>query len=214
MSIDVKKSSRIIKKLRVHYGKAVPALRYTNLYEITIAVVLSAQTTDRQVNEVTEILFKKYPDFRFLAQARTAEIEKIIHGTGFFRTKARNIISLSRKVMDDFSGRLPRTHEDLLTLPGIGRKSANVILSQGYGIPALAVDTHVGRVARRIGYTSEKDPDLVEKSLTSVIPRRDWTEAHLLFITHGRKICGARNPHCSICPVADDCAFASGIVKI
>jgi endonuclease III len=210
MSIDAKTSSHIIRKLRAHYGKVAPALAYTNLYQITIAVVLSAQTTDRQVNGITPVLFKKYPDFRFLAQARTADVEKIIHSTGFYHAKARNIISLSRKVMDDFDGVLPETHEELVTLPGVGRKSANVILSQGYGVPAMAVDTHVGRVARRIGYTTETNPDLVEKSLTSIIPCKDWTEAHLLFITHGRTICGARNPLCGVCPVAGDCAYEKG----
>jgi endonuclease-3 len=213
MSIDAKKSSRIIRNLRAHYGKVEPALAYTNLYEITIAVVLSAQTTDRQVNQVTPVLFKKYPDFKFMATAHLADIEKIIHSTGFYHAKARNIISLSRKVMDDFSGVLPKTHEELQTLPGVGRKSANVILSQGYGIPAFAVDTHVGRVARRIGYTSETNPDMVEQALTSIIPRKDWTEAHLLFITHGRNICGSRNPLCGSCPVAGDCLYISGSVS-
>ena len=213
MSIDAKTSSRIIKKLRACHGKVDPALSYTNLYEITIAVVLSAQTTDRQVNEVTPALFKKYPGFGFLAKARLSDVEKIVHSTGFYHAKARNIISLARKVMDDYSGILPRTREELVTLPGVGRKSANVILSQGYGIPAFAVDTHVGRVARRIGYTTEKDPDMVEKSLTSLIPRKDWTEAHLLFITHGRTICDARNPRCGDCPVVEDCEYGTGSVS-
>jgi endonuclease-3 len=205
--IDRKKSSRILSLLRTRYGSVAPALEYQNIFGLTIAVVLSAQTTDRQVNAVTPVLFSKYSDFRSLSEAKVSEVEKIIQSTGFFHSKARHIIALAKMVVSDFGGTLPSDRNMLMTLPGVGRKSANVILSQGFGIPALAVDTHVGRVARRIGYTKEHDPDRVESSLCTVIPERDWTEAHLLFITHGRTLCAARNPSCAQCPIARLCAF-------
>jgi len=205
--ITGKKSSRIISLLRDRYGSVAPALVYRNNFELTVAVVLSAQTTDKQVNAVTPALFSRYPDFKSLSEAKVAEIGKIIRSTGFFRSKARHISALAKRVVSDFGGKLPSDRTALMTLSGVGRKSANVILSQGFGIPALAVDTHVGRVARRIGYTADHDPDRVESALCAAIPERDWTEAHLLFITHGRTLCAARNPACARCPIACLCAF-------
>jgi endonuclease III len=209
--MDKKRSGRIIRALRKRYGDVTPALRYRTPYELTIAVVLSAQTTDRQVNEVTPALFSRYKGFAELSRASVVDIEMLVHATGFYRAKAKNIVMLSKKIMNEYSGKLPGTREELVTLPGVGRKSANVILSQGFGIPAFAVDTHVGRVGRRIGYTDETDPDKVELAMTSFIPQKEWTEAHLLFITHGRTICDARKPRCSECPIRVDCQSADKI---
>lgn len=198
-------SDKILAGLKKYYGNVSPDLKYNSLYELTIAVVLSAQTTDVQVNAVTDTLFKAYPGFNELSQAPLNNVEKIIHSTGFYRNKAKNIIHLSQKIMDEYNGILPGTREELTSLPGVGRKSANVILSVGYGKPALAVDTHIKRIARRLGYTASENPDTVELDLTNFIPEKNWTYAHLVLIRHGREICKARNPLCSKCPIADLC---------
>jgi len=207
--MDKKRSAEIISLLRSRYGDAKPALEYRTLYELCIAVVLSAQTTDKQVNTVTPLLFSRYPDFASLALANVSDLEKIIHSTGFYKNKASNISKLAKKVVSDFEGKLPGRRDQLESLPGVGRKTTNVILSQGFGIPALAVDTHVGRLARRLGYTEEENPDRVEKALCSFIPEKDWTQSHLLFIIHGRTVCMAKNPDCSCCPVEKLCPSAN-----
>ncbi len=199
-------SDKIIRGLIKHYPDVKPDLRYGNLYQLTVAVVLSAQTTDRQVNGVTGELFRTYPDFSSLARARPADVRRIIRSTGFYRNKARNIIDLARGVVDNFGGKLPDTRDELTTLPGIGRKSANVILSMGFGIPALAVDTHIIRIANRLAYADSRNPLDVERELTRFIPERLWTHAHLLLIRHGRATCKARQPLCSECPVTGFCA--------
>jgi endonuclease III len=197
----------VVDNLRNYYGKVSPALEYRNTYELTIAVVLSAQTTDKQVNAVTPALFKQYPGFPDLADAKLKDVELIIRSTGFYHHKAKNIIALAAKVINSFGGVLPETREGIMSLPGAGRKTANVILSQGFGVPAFAVDTHVGRISRRLGFSMEDDPLKVESDVCALIPEKDWTEAHLLFITHGRKICTARSPVCGECPVRDMCLF-------
>jgi endonuclease III len=201
-------STRIFSLLKKRYGIPSPSLRYGGLYELAVSVVLSAQTTDAQVNGATPALFARYPDFRSLADARIPDVERIVRSTGFYRNKARNIVLMAKAVTDMHGGVLPSTREGLMALPGIGRKSANVILSMGMGIPALAVDTHVMRVANRIGYIESQDPNRVEEALTAVIPRAEWTAAHLILITHGRTLCVARAPRCPECPVNALCAFA------
>lgn len=200
-------SLKIISELESIYGDVVPDLKFRNNYELTVAVVLSAQTTDRQVNGVTGKLFSSYPDFASLATARNSDVERIIKSTGFYRVKAANIIALSRVVMDRFNGMLPRNAADLMELPGVGKKSANVILSVGLGQPALAVDTHVSRIAKRLGYTDDSNPLKIERDLCSIIPEQDWKKAHLLFIKHGRSVCSARNPRCDLCTVARWCRY-------
>jgi len=204
-------SSKIIHALRRRYPDVKPDLRYTNSYQLATAVLLSAQTTDRQVNAVTEELFRRYPGFPELARASRPQVERIIRSTGFFRTKAAHLIGLARTVMRRYGGTLPSSLDELITLPGIGRKSANVILAMGFNQPALAVDTHVARVARRIGYTEAQDPREVERALTDLIPKRHWKLAHLLFIRHGRTVCTARRPQCGSCPVRAWCASAGTI---
>ncbi len=201
------RSDKILSQLYDFYGETVPDLSFRNIYELTIAVVLSAQTTDRQVNGVTGLLFKKYPDFEHLGNADHADVEKIIRSTGFFRTKTKNIISLSRMICSEFNGVLPDNLESLIELPGIGRKSANVILSIGYGKPGLAVDTHVSRISNRLGYSSSKSPLVIENILCDIIDPSEWKKTHLLFIKHGRMICKARNPECGRCPVIKVCIY-------
>lgn len=206
--MDRKTSAEIIRLLRKRYGEVRPALDYRSVYELCIAVVLSAQTTDRQVNLVTPELFRLYPDARALAKAPVSKLEKIVQSTGFYRMKAKHISQLAKTVAEKFGGEIPSDRASLESLPGVGRKSANVILSQGFGMQAMAVDTHVGRLARRLGYSVSENPLTVERDLCSFIPEKDWTEAHLLLITHGRTICTARKPDCGICPAAKVCPSA------
>ena len=203
--MDKKTSQAILRKLETHYGSIEADLHFTNLYELTIAVVLSAQTTDKQVNNVTSQLFNEFPNFHSLAKARISKIEKIIKSTGFYKNKAKNIVNLSKKIMNEFNGHVPQEREELIRLPGIGRKSANVILSIGHNIPALAVDTHVLRISNRLGYTQTKNPEVVEKTLTTFIPEKKWTTAHLILIKHGRTLCTARKPDCPHCPIVNLC---------
>ncbi len=206
--MDKKRSGKIIARLKEHYGRVKPDLHYRNLYQLTVAVVLSAQTTDVQVNSVTPELFGKYPDFSSLSKADTADVETIIKSTGFYRNKSKNIVALAKEIMEKSGGRVPKERELLEQLPGVGRKSANVILSMGHNIPALAVDTHVARIAGRLGYTESKDPFKIEKALNEAIPEKEWIISHLLFIRHGRNTCKARNPVCGVCPVSGLCPSA------
>lgn len=204
--IDKTTSKKIINRLKNHY-QISPPLRFANLYQLCVAVVLSAQTTDNQVNMVTPHLFKKYPDFTSLAKANILDVEEIIKPTGFYHNKAKHVVALARTIVQKFNGEVPNTRDELMSLPGVGRKSANVILAMGFGIPTIPVDTHVSRVASRIGYAETNKPLLVEKALMESIPQSDWIAAHLLFIYHGRAVCSARNPKCSLCSIIAWCRF-------
>ena len=203
MTIEL--SNKIINHLFKYYKDVKPGLDYRNIYELTISVVLSAQTTDKQVNTVTGLLFSKYPDFKSLSKAKLKDVEKIIHSTGFYKNKSLNIINLAKKITSDHDNIVPDKLKELTKLPGVGRKSANVILSIGYNIPAFAVDTHIIRISNRLGYITSKNPLKIEKALTSLIPKSKWNRAHLTIINHGRQICKARNPICSKCPIYDCC---------
>ncbi|MCX7680106.1 MAG: endonuclease III [Spirochaetes bacterium] len=205
--MDNKRAQKILSLLQKHYGDVTPDLSFYGLYQLVIAVVLSAQTTDKQVNKVTGELFKKYPNFSALASAKQSDIEKIIKPIGFFRIKSKNIIKLANVVLNHFGGEIPHTLKELMELPGIGRKSANVILSIGFGIPAFAVDTHIIRVANRIGFVRSKKPLDVERALTSQISEKYWNSSHLIFIRHGRMLCTARKPRCGECPINSLCDF-------
>ncbi len=207
--MTARRARAVIARLLDHYGTPAPALAFGDRYQLAVAVSLSAQTTDRQVNEVTPILFERYPDFERLSRARISDVERIVKSTGFFRNKAKNIVGMARAVVDEFGGALPGTREALMRLPGIGRKSANVILSIGFGVPAFAVDTHILRIANRIGFIESDDPDAVEAAVTALVPERDWTSAHLVLITHGRSLCDARRPRCAECPVRSLCEYGS-----
>ena len=203
------KAAAIIRKLEDIYGHTEPDLEFKNLYQLTIAVVLSAQTTDKQVNRVTKELFIKYKNFKSLASASAADVESIIKSTGFYHTKAKNIIALAREVTEKHKGKLPETMDELTALPGVGRKTANVVMSIGFGIPALAVDTHVSRLAQRLGFSTHKEPDKIEKDVCSLLPPETWTKAHLLLIKHGRILCKARNPLCKECALKNNCLYFS-----
>lgn len=198
--------SYILEKLDELFPDAHCELNHKNPYELAIAVVLSAQTTDVAVNAVTPTLFKKYPTPKKLANAKLEEIEPLIARLGLYHNKAKAIQGLAKKMVEEFHGEVPNTMEDLVSLPGVGRKCANVILSECYGIPALAVDTHVERIAKRLGFARKNDSVLeVEKKLKKKIEKERWIKTHHQFIFFGRYLCHARNPECSRCPFIEIC---------
>jgi len=208
--ISAKKAASIMEKLEQIYGLPEPDLNFKNLYQLAIAVVLSAQTTDKQVNTATVNLFEKYKDFKSLASAETSHVEALIKSTGFYHTKSKNIIALSKIITEKYKGALPATVEELISLPGVGRKTANVVLSIGFGIPALAVDTHVSRLAQRLGFSLSDKPDTIEKDICSLLHPSVWTKTHLLLIKHGRVLCKARNPLCPECELKKMCFYFNG----
>jgi endonuclease-3 len=195
---------KAVERLKQEYP-AVTELHYRNAWELTVATILSAQTTDTTVNRVTPILFERYPTPADLAAADPAEVEAILKPTGFFRTKTRAIIRCAQDVVERFGGEVPNTMEKLVTLRGIGRKTANVILGVGFGVPGFPVDTHVNRLANRLGLVQTRDPVKIEKQICAMIPRREWTGFSLRLILHGRRICVARKPRCEQCGMNDFC---------
>jgi endonuclease III len=200
------RAARIFDRLRDEYPDAHCALEHRNAYELTVATVLSAQCTDERVNLVTPELFRDYPDPESLAGARQEQVEKLVHSTGFFRNKAKNLIGMADAVVERHGGEIPQTMEELVALPGVGRKTANVILGNAFGIDeGVVVDTHVKRIAARLGLTKETSPVQVERDLVEIFPRDRWTLLSHLFIFHGRAVCVARKPRCEICPVSDLC---------
>ncbi|WP_024286755.1 endonuclease III [Cellulomonas sp. KRMCY2] len=201
----VRRARRIDRVLAERYPDARCELDFRTPLELLVATVLSAQTTDVRVNLVTPGLFARYPDAAAYAGADRAELEDRIRSTGFFRAKAESLIGLGRGLVERFDGAVPARMVDLVTLPGVGRKTANVVLGNAFGIPGLAVDTHVGRVARRLGLTDLADPVTVEEALGALIPRRGWTLFSHRLIFHGRRTCHARRPACGACPVARLC---------
>ena len=207
--MDTSIAIRIHRALEKRYPEALGDDRSRGSpFQILISTILSAQTTDRSVDAVAPALFSRFPSPASLAGADTGEIEAIIHSTGFFHTKARHIIAASRILARDFGGRVPRNMDDLLTLPGVGRKTANIVLAHAFHVhEGIAVDTHVKRVARRIGLSDETDPDRIERDLTDLYPRDLWGSINTLFITHGRVLCTARKPRCPGCPVRGDCRY-------
>ena len=184
---------------------AVTELVHENPFQLLIATILSAQTTDRSVNLVTPELFRRYPTAEDLAAANPAEVELLIKPTGFFRAKTKRIIAASRKLVDLFGGEVPRTMEDLIKIPGIGRKTANVILGAGFGVPGFAVDTHVIRLTNLLGLVRTKDPVKIEFQVCSIVPKEEWTALSLRLILHGRRVCVARRPRCEECVLNDFC---------
>lgn len=195
--------------LHDEYPSAHCELNHRDAYELAVATVLSAQTTDQRVNLVTPVLFKHYPDPSALASARQEDVEGIIHSTGFFRSKARNIIGFARAVMADHNGRIPRTLAELAALPGVGRKTANVILGNAFGIDeGVVVDTHVKRLSGRLALTTHDDAAKIERDMMALFPRERWTMLSHLLIWHGRRCCEARRPRCEECVVAGLCPAA------
>lgn len=196
------------------YPEAVTALHYTNPFELLVAVSLSAQTTDARVNMTTPALFKKYPDAKALAKASQEDVESIVKSTGFFRQKAKNIIATARELAEKYGGEVPREREQLEALPGVGRKTANVVMSVAFKEEAIAVDTHVFRVSHRLGLTTGKTPRDVEEDLMAIVPREKWRHAHHWLILHGRAICKAPTPLCGTCPVNALCPTPPIIAKM
>lgn len=197
-----------IRILEQMHPDAACALDHNNEFELLISVVLSAQTTDVSVNRVTPALFAAYPDPASLAAADRQHVEELIRTIGLYRNKSANIIRLADRLMKDFSGKVPDDFDALVSLPGVGRKTANVVLAEGFGVPRIAVDTHVFRVANRIGITAGKDVAEVEEMLMKRIPREQWIRTHHLLIFHGRRCCIARKPRCADCGLRDICVSA------
>jgi endonuclease-3 len=181
------------------------ALTHDGPFQLLVATILSAQTTDERVNQVTPALFARFPTPADLAAANPEEVEALIHATGFFRNKTRSLIAMAQALEERFGGEVPATMEELVTLPGVGRKTANVVLSVGFGLPGLPVDTHVGRLARRLGLTAQTDPVKVELELNDLVPPAERGRLSLRMILHGRRVCVARRPRCEDCVLADFC---------
>lgn len=204
---EAARRQRILALLQETYQGAKTALNYSNVFELLIATMLAAQSTDRQVNIITASLFKKYPDPQSFARLTPEELEQEIKGVGLYRNKSRNIIAACRQILEKHNGQVPRNREELEALPGVGRKTANVVLSIGFGQPALAVDTHVFRVANRLKLAEAKNPLDTEKQLCEWIPQELWSEVHHWLIYHGRQVCKARNPLCPQCNLSEYCAW-------
>ena len=203
---DIRRKT-VLDILEKTYPEATTELVHKNPYELLIATMLSAQTTDKQVNKVTPGLFERFPDAKALAEADISEIESLIKTCGFYKSKARNIKEACRIIVEEYGGRVPQTMEELTDLPGVGRKTANVVLSNAFGVDAIAVDTHVFRVANRLGLAQSGDVRGTEEQLMENIPREKWSRAHHWLIHHGRRICKARRPKCAGCPLAEVCSF-------
>ncbi|MGO0576481.1 endonuclease III [Ornithinimicrobium panacihumi] len=201
----VRRARRMYRLLGERYPDAHCELDFEDPFQLLVATVLSAQTTDVRVNGVTPTLFARYPDARALAAADRVEVETIVQPTGFFRAKTDSLLKLGAALVETFDGQVPRRLKDLVTLPGVGRKTANVVLGNAFGVPGITVDTHFGRLVRRFGWTQEEDPVKVEHAVGELFPRKDWTQLSHVLIFHGRRTCHARRPACGVCPVARLC---------
>ena len=195
----------VAERLTQVYPEALCELDHRNAFELLVATILSAQTTDARVNMVTPTLFVRYPDAAALAGAEQSELEEIVRSTGFFQTKARNLISMATSLVERFGGEVPTDLDDLVTLAGVGRKTANVVRSVAFGLPGLPVDTHVGRLSRRLGLTQHDDPVKVEHELGGFLAPQQWGPFSLRLILHGRRVCDARQPRCDACVLEDIC---------
>ncbi len=200
------RAAEVFDLLAEEYPDAHCELDFQNPYQLAVATILSAQTTDVRVNEATPALFRRYPDAKALAGARQEDVEELVRSTGFFRNKARNIIGFARGVMAEHGGKVPRSMEELRALPGVGRKTANVILGNAFGVDeGVVVDTHVTRLSRRLGFTTASTPEKIEADLMDLFPRERWTLLSHLLIWHGRRVCDARKPRCEACVVSHLC---------
>ena len=195
----------ILNLLQRAHPDAKVELDHSNAFELLVATILSAQCTDERVNSVTPTLFAHYKDAEALAQARPGDLERIIHPTGFYRNKAKNLIRCSQRLVNVYQGQVPHTMEDLTSLPGIGRKTANVLLGACFAQPAIVVDTHVKRVANRLGLTASTDPTQIEYDLQELLPPKDWTAGAQHLLLHGRYVCVARKPKCDQCVIYQNC---------
>lgn len=201
----VRRARRINRELAVAYPDARCELDFRTPLQLLVATVLSAQTTDKRVNSITPALFAQYPDAEAYAHADLGELEEMIRPTGFFRNKASALIGIGTRLVSVYEGQVPASLEELVTLPGVGRKTANVVLGDAFGVPGVTVDTHVGRLARRLGWTTQTDPVRVEQTICDLIERPEWTAVSHRLIFHGRRVCFARRPACGACPIARLC---------
>jgi endonuclease-3 len=199
------RAKAIYRQLTKNYPNVRCELDYNSAFQLLVATVLSAQCTDKRVNQTTPALFKKYPNPKKMAKADLKDIQRLVKSTGFFRAKAKNIKGLSNKIMEEFDGDVPSNLDDLITLPGVGRKTANVVLGHAFGIPGITVDTHFGRLSRRFGWSKQNDPVKVEFEVGELIAEKEWTNLSQRMIWHGRRVCHARKPACGACPLAKLC---------
>lgn len=202
------RAAEVVRRLREEYPDARCALDHSNAYELLVATILSAQCTDERVNMVTPALFAKYPTPADLAHADPSELEGLIVSTGFFRAKAKNLIGMAQALEERYGGEVPTDLEDFVTLPGVGRKTGNVVRSVWFGLPGLPVDTHVARLARRLRLTDETDPVRIERDLGALVDPSEWGALSLRLIEHGRRVCRARRPRCDECVLSDVCPSA------
>ncbi|GHB69752.1 endonuclease III [Streptomyces cirratus] len=201
----IRRARRINRELAEVYPYAHPELDFRNPFELLVATVLSAQTTDLRVNQTTPALFAAYPTPEAMAAAAPEDLEELIRPTGFFRAKSRSLLGLSQALCEKFGGEVPGRIEDLVTLPGVGRKTANVVLGNAFGVPGITVDTHFGRLVRRFKWTEQEDPEKVEEEICAIFPKSEWTMLSHRVVFHGRRICHARKPACGACPIAPLC---------
>ncbi len=207
-TIDARKkhARKVITRLRKRYPVAECALLHETPFQLLAATILSAQCTDERVNSVTPKLFQKFPDAESLAKATQSQVEKIVKSLGFFRAKAKNLRGMAQRLVEEYDSELPRTVEELIKLPGVGRKTANVLLGTAYGIPSgVVVDTHVRRISNLLGLTESQNPEIIERELCEVLPKKEWINYSHRLIHHGRQICIARRPQCTDCPLLKIC---------
>ena len=207
--MDAQTVMAVMEELEELYPQAGAELNFTNPFETVVATVLAAQCTDKRVNMVTARLFPRYPDAKAMAQLTPEELEPMIQECGLYHNKARSIVELSRMLVEKYDGRVPDTMEELVALPGVGRKTANVVLANAFGQPAFAVDTHVFRVSNRIGLAHASNVQETERQLMAAVPRERWSHTHHLLIWHGRRCCAARKPACERCPIVQ-CEYRNG----
>jgi endonuclease-3 len=207
------RAKAIYRILSKNYPNVRCELDYKNPYQLLVATVLSAQCTDKRVNQTTPALFKRYNSIKKMAAADLKDLQRLVKSTGFYRAKSRNIKMLSQKILTEFNGKVPSDIEDLVTLPGVGRKTANVVLGHGFNVPGITVDTHFGRLSRRFGWSDKKDPVKVEFEVGKLIPEKEWTNLSQRLIWHGRRVCHSRKPACGACALAKLCP-AYGIGEI
>jgi endonuclease-3 len=210
---QIARALEVLTRLKSHYPDATCSLDYETPFQLLVATILSAQCTDERVNKVTPPLFARFPDAQSMAEADPIEIEDLVKSTGFFRNKAKNIQAAAQKIIREFDGVVPNTMEELITLPGAARKTANVVLAHAYGINAgVTVDTHVKRLSNRLGFTDHDYPGKIEKDLMKILPQPDWENWSIRLIYHGRATCGARKPDCASCFLVDLCPSAAQVV--
>lgn len=209
-SSNKQRALEVLVRLKRIYPDATCSLNHSSPVQLLVATILSAQCTDERVNKVTPALFAQFPDAEAIAKAELSEIEELVKSTGFYRNKAKNIQAACRKIVSDFGGQVPNRMEDLLTLAGVARKTANVVLAHAFGINAgVTVDTHVKRLSNRLGFTTHEDPVRIERDLMKLLPQADWENWSIRLIYHGRAVCKARSPECNICQLADLCPSAN-----